>query len=255
MIGTMDGYERSAQLYDLFDTKDNVDFFLHYAAEAGTILEVGAGTGRIAIPLAEQGIRAVCVEPSPAMRREFRKKLNMQRHLRDLIEIVPGDAASFTLEHAFPVVLLSGVFDHFLDRRERLTSLENIVRHLEADGMLVFDLFLGLMTSSSLSPAGRVRIGDREVRRLVGRQMMPGKRVKVQLVFEIYRNAYLVDRVDEESVVGITTREEVHGLLSEVECCVRREFSDYDFTPYRDGDDLLIVEAAHQPSVEGSGDA
>lgn len=46
MNSSMGGYEKSAHLYDLFDRKENVDFFLRYANEAGEILDVGAGTGR-----------------------------------------------------------------------------------------------------------------------------------------------------------------------------------------------------------------
>ena len=45
------GYEKVAHLYDLFDRKENVEFFFHYASAAGEILDVGAGTGRITIPL------------------------------------------------------------------------------------------------------------------------------------------------------------------------------------------------------------
>jgi len=40
------GYEQCAYLYDLFDTKENLGFFLHYASEAVEILDIGAGTGR-----------------------------------------------------------------------------------------------------------------------------------------------------------------------------------------------------------------
>jgi SAM-dependent methyltransferase len=69
------GYERSAHLYDLFDAKPNVAFFGRYAREAGEVLDIGAGTGRIAIPLAGQGIRVYSVEPSPAMRGVFENKL------------------------------------------------------------------------------------------------------------------------------------------------------------------------------------
>ena len=72
------GYEKCAHLYDLFDKKENVEFFLHYGLEAGEILDIGAGTGRIAIPLAEKGIKVFCIEPSPAMRREFLKKLSQR---------------------------------------------------------------------------------------------------------------------------------------------------------------------------------
>lgn len=39
------GYEKCAHLYDLFDKKENIEFFLHYDLEAGEILDIGAGTG------------------------------------------------------------------------------------------------------------------------------------------------------------------------------------------------------------------
>jgi SAM-dependent methyltransferase len=241
------GYERSAHLYDLFDDKENVDFFGHYAARAGEILDVGAGTGRIAIPLAERGIHLVCVEPSSAMRDQFQKEVDRRPGLRDRITLVPGDAASFRLERTFAAAFLSGVFDHFIDREQRLASLQNIARHLELGGTLIFDVFLGLMEDSPLAPAGRVRRGDREYRRLVGRRTLPVHRVEVRLVFEVYQNDELVERIEEYSVAGIVERGEVQDLLSQAGFWVRDEFSDYDFTPYRPGDELLIVDAVYQP--------
>jgi SAM-dependent methyltransferase len=240
------GYERSAHLYDLFDEKENVDFFAHYAARAGEILDVGAGTGRIAIPLAERGIYVVCVEPSRAMLAQFEKKLDRRPDLGDRITLVHDDAASFHLERTFTAAFLSGVFDHFLDRAERLASLQNVARHLELGGTLVFDVFLGLMGDSPLVPAGRVRRGECEYRRFVGRRRAPGHRVQVKLVFEVRQNGELVERIEQASVAGIIDRDHVHDLLALAGFSLRREFSDYDFTPYRPGDDLLIVDAVRE---------
>ncbi|MCK4397191.1 class I SAM-dependent methyltransferase [candidate division WOR-3 bacterium] len=87
------GYEKCAHLYDLFDKKENIEFFLHYGLEAGEILDIGAGTGRIAIPLAEKGIKVFCIEPSPAMRREFLKKLSQRPELSENIILIEGDAS------------------------------------------------------------------------------------------------------------------------------------------------------------------
>ena len=242
----MNGYEKSARFYDLFDEKQSVGFFGRYAAQAGRILDVGAGTGRIGIPLARQGIHVVCVEPSPAMRRQLLEKLRTCPHVRDRIELLPDDAASFHLDRTFPVACLSGTFDHFLDHEERLASLKNVVHHLEPGGTLVFDVFVGLMTSSPLASAGRCQRGDRQYHRFVGREALPGERIRVDLVYEAYHSGELVDRIEEASTVGITSREEIHGLLAEVGCRLLHEFSDYDSTPFREGDDLLIVEAAYR---------
>lgn len=198
------GYEKSAHLYDLFDQKANIEFFCHYASQAREVLDIGAGTGRIALPLARRGVRIVCVEPSAAMRREFEIKLARQPDLSTRIHLVAGKADSFTLGRTLPLAFLSGSFDHFLDDEERMSCLANIARHLDTKGTLVFDVFLGLMGDSSLSPAGSVKLGTREYRRLVGGKVLPGQKKETQLVFEAYENGMLIEKIEESSLVGMT---------------------------------------------------
>jgi SAM-dependent methyltransferase len=237
------GYENSAHLYDLFDTKENIDFFLHYGLLAGEILDVGAGTGRIAIPMAERGVQVFCVEPAPAMRWEFLKNLKAQPELTERIRLIEGDAANFDFARTFRAAFLSGCFAHILDDQESLLSLRNLARHLDIGGILVFDVFLGLMDDSELKPAGSVLQGEREYRRFVGGKVLPNRAKETTLVFETYRNGELVDRFEERSLVGIVDRSKVHALLGEVGLEVNREFGDYQFHPYREGDKLLVVEA------------
>jgi SAM-dependent methyltransferase len=239
------GYERSAHLYDLFDTKPNVDFFYHHAAQAGEILDIGAGTGRIAIPLARRGITVYCVEPSPAMRREFETKLQTDKNLRERITLIEGDAHSFAFGRTFPAAFLSGAFDHLLDDQERSAALGNIGRHLHAGGCLLFDVFLGLMGDSPLAPAGLVRVGGREIRRFVRGRVLPGGRKEIRLVFETYQDGALVDRIEERSLVGITDRGTTGRLLRAAGFAVRREWGSYDFAPFQQGNSLLIVEAVN----------
>jgi SAM-dependent methyltransferase len=238
------GYEKSAHLYDLFDNKDNIDFFSRYAKRAGEILDVGAGTGRIAIPLAKHGVRVIAVEPSAAMRNQFQKKLDAHPELRDCVALIVGTAASFKLARSLPAAFLSGGFDHFLDPVERLASLENIGHHLQIGGTLVFDVFLGLMKDSPLIPAGEVKTEDQTIRRLVGSKILPDRKIEVTLVFETYQNRTLRERIEQRSWAGITDRDEIHHLLTQTGFTVKQEYSDYQFTPYREGDPLLILEAS-----------
>lgn len=117
----------------------------------------GRGTGRIAIPLARRGADVCCVEPSPAMRAEFRRKLAGEPGLQARITLIPEEASSFDARRTFPAAFLSGSFDHLLDDEERLAALRNINRPLVVGGVLVFDLFLGLMEDAPLAPAGTVQ--------------------------------------------------------------------------------------------------
>ena len=237
------GYEKSAHLYDLFDTKENIEFFYHYAKEAGEILDIGAGTGRIVLPLAERGVKVVCIEPSPAMRAQFEKKLSALPDISKNIKLVPGDAMSFNLNRTFPAAFLSGTFDHFLNDDERFSSLKNIAKHLKPNGKLIFDVFIGLMKDSPLSPAGKVKKGDIEYRRFVGDRILPNEKMEVLLVFETYKKGKFVKRIEEKSVAGIINREHLHKLLGKSNFEVKNEFGNYDFNKFKEGDSLLIIEA------------
>jgi len=245
------GYEKSAHFYDLFDSKDNIDFFSHYAEESGEILDIGAGSGRIALPLARRGVEVCCVEPSPAMRAQFLCKLAEEPRLRERITLIAGDAISFDAGRTFPAAFLSGSFDHLLDDKERLAALKNINHHhLTLGGVLVFDLFLGLMEDAPLTPAGVVETANGEIRRLVGGQVLPERRKETILIFEVYEGGELIERIEERSLVGITTREEVLGMLESTGFETRREWSAYDRKPYQAGDRLLILEAVKKSTCK-----
>jgi SAM-dependent methyltransferase len=230
------------------------------------MLDVGAGTGRIAIPLAERGVRLWCVEPSRAMRREFEGKLALRSDLACRIKLYAGDARSFKLGRTFPAAMLSGTYDHFLDDEERVASLVNVASHLNPGGVLVFDVFLGLMRDTPLAPAGEVTVGRRVIRRYVGtrrcdvfqriplssRQDSPEKtspllddQMEVTLVYEVFEgsNDSLVEQIEERGWVDITTRKGVHRALDEAGLELQQEFGDYDKRPFQAGDPLLIVEA------------
>jgi SAM-dependent methyltransferase len=237
------GYERSARFYDLFDEKDNIEFFYHYAAQAGEILDIGAGTGRVAVPIARRGIRVWCVEPSLAMGQQFEEKLQREPELRERITLIEGRAASFDAGRTFRAAFLSGSFDHLLEDGERLAALSNIGRHLLPGGVLVFDVFLGLMKDSAPSPAGVVRVGEREIRRFVGGLSLSARRKEIRLVFEIYEAGELVQGVEERSLVGVTDRQGVRDILERAGFEMHHESGSYDSRPYAEGDGLLIVEA------------
>lgn len=185
----------------------------------------------------------VCVEPSPAMRAQFEKKLSTHPDISKNIELVPGDAMSFNLDRAFPAAFLSGTFDHFLNDEERLQSLKNIGKHLKPNGKVIFDVFMGLMKDSPLSPAGKVKKGDTEYRRFVGNRLLPDGKMETLLVFETYQSGKLKERIEEKSVAGIIHREHLHQLLEKSGFEVKNEFANYDFAKYKEGNSLLIIEA------------
>ncbi len=240
------GYERCAHLYDLFATGEKTEFFLHYGVEAGEILDIGAGTGRIAISLAEKGVKVWCVEPSPAMREQLERKLGNRPKLAEKIHLTAGDASSFNLHRTFPAAILSGSFDHFLNDQNRLSSLRNIAKHLQLGATLVFDVGIGYMNDSPLEPGGQAKLGNKEYRRFFSRKRMPDETLDWFLIYEVHQSGKLIERIEQHSSSGIIDRSGIHGLLKQAGFGIRREFGNYDFKAFEEGDKMLVTEAVKE---------
>ncbi len=104
------------------------------AAGADRILEVGVGTGRIARPLAERGIRVLAIDISPRMLARLREQVEPSQMQPDLIL---GDATRLPLaSESFPAVLVFHVL-HLVSPWQ--TALEELRRVLAPGGILVCD--------------------------------------------------------------------------------------------------------------------
>ena len=76
-----DPYAIDAPCYDAIHGEggEDLDFWLPFVAEhGGPVLEVGAGTGRIALPLARAGHAVTALDPSPAMLAIARERASME---------------------------------------------------------------------------------------------------------------------------------------------------------------------------------
>ncbi len=152
----MDIYDEfGAALYDAStDGFDNeIEFFLKEAEKSGSpILELGCGTGRILIPIAEAGFEIVGLDSAPHMLRIAEEKLNgIEPEVRNRIRLVEGDMRSFSLEQRFNLIIIPfRAFQHVLTSKEQQQSLDCIREHLEDDGRLIIDTFdpkLDLLTA------------------------------------------------------------------------------------------------------------
>jgi SAM-dependent methyltransferase len=128
------------ELYDLENSDFEPEglFFLEMAqALGGPVLELGCGTGRMTIPLAERGLELTGVEIEPAMLELARRKAG------DLpIRWVQADARSFDLDQKFNFIFESGsVFMHMLTNADQAAFLEQVRRHLAPGGRFTFCIF------------------------------------------------------------------------------------------------------------------
>jgi SAM-dependent methyltransferase len=114
---------------------DNITRFL----QNGSIIDYGAGTGRLAIPLAQRGYRVVAVEPSTGMVREMVRKIEQAGlNIPVRTETIAGHGQEE--EPADMALCLFTVMSYITDTEEMKKSLRNIARNLKPGGLLFFDL-------------------------------------------------------------------------------------------------------------------
>ena len=125
-------YDPLADLYDLEYGHDyDVPFWLALAErENGRVVEWGAGTGRIAVPLAAAGHEVTAVELSGAMVERGTKK-------NEGVRWVPGDMRTARLDRRYGLAVCA--FNSFLcllTPDDALSFLRNAREHLEPGGLL-----------------------------------------------------------------------------------------------------------------------
>jgi SAM-dependent methyltransferase len=132
-----------ALIYDdaVPDWPGEIDFYRAMAAEAkaagGSVLELACGTGRVAIRLAQDGVRMVGLDLSAEMIRVAARKSAGLENTR----WVEGDMRSFDLGETFDLVLIPGhSFQNLNSPQDQVACLECIRRHLTPAGTLVVHL-------------------------------------------------------------------------------------------------------------------
>jgi SAM-dependent methyltransferase len=142
--------ETSAEMFDPVVVDPVVDFLVELAGD-GPALEFGIGTGRIALPLAQRGIRVHGIDLSEAMIARLRAKPRAER-----IGVSIGDFATTTVAERFSVAYL--VFNTIMNlttQDEQVACFQNVAAHLQPGGHFVVEV--GVPDLQRLPPGETVR--------------------------------------------------------------------------------------------------
>ena len=112
--------------------------FLADLAGTGAALELGIGTGRIALPLSRRGISVHGIDLSPEMVSELRAKPGA-----DAIEVTIGDIATTRAPGLFRLAyLVQNTITNLTTQDEQVDCFQNAAAHLEPGGCFVIEVFV-----------------------------------------------------------------------------------------------------------------
>ncbi|MEK6275435.1 MAG: class I SAM-dependent methyltransferase [Actinomycetota bacterium] len=229
-------YDTIADLYDPWSRSvtEDVDFYVAEAVRAGgPVVELGVGTGRIAIPIAQKSIRVIGIDSSREMLAACARRAE-QEGVADQLDLRLGDLRRPPLDEQAPLVVCPfRSYLHLADDGERADALTSAHAALLPGGRLVFDVF-------APKPDDIAETHGRWLEREPG-------------IYELAdwdESARTLSLSVRGPASGATmalswiSREEWQLLLEETGFTVEACYGWFDRTPFRGGEDMVFVARA-----------
>jgi len=146
----MDGYtletygERIAEVYDQYYPEYDPAAIqvLAELAKGGKALELGIGTGRIALPLMQTGTSVQGIDISQSMVAKLRAKPGGES-----IKVTMGDFSDVNVDGKFNLIyVVFNTFFSLLTQEEQVRCFQNVTSHLEPGGVFVIEAFVPDLT-------------------------------------------------------------------------------------------------------------
>lgn len=133
----IDAIYRDGAHYDRLFGPGYVEFWLSQARiSGGPILELGCGTGKLSIPLAEAGFSVAGLDHSRAL-------LQFAASKNGDVQWIEGDMRSFELDQRFALIMLpSNNLGHLHAPEDFEGCISSVKRHLQPGGVFVIDVFV-----------------------------------------------------------------------------------------------------------------
>lgn len=250
-------YASWAKWYDLFystEPGDEAEFYLkEMLAAEGPVLEIGVGTGRIAIPAAQQGVEVFGIDASAEMLAVAESKARKEGPLAAELTLLQADMRNFDLQRKdFALVMIPA---HTLllatSYQEQLETLCCATKHVRPGGKLIFNLFNptpDLIFDDSPDPIEIGRVEDQET----------GSTYLLSAINSFDTDQQINDALQIVSEVGVdgsnvekerlpvrlryTFAHEVFSMLEETQVKVETVLGWFDGSPFaEDSEEMIFV--------------
>lgn len=248
LLGLYLTYTQAAKFYDLFGSKNDLEFYRELALKSGDkALELGVGTGRVAIPLARAGLRVVGIDTSIHMLRVAKEKLAKETEaVRRRVTLKKGDMRNFELKQQFPFIYIpASTFGHNVSVEAQKKALGCVYGHLEEkNGTFAFDLEQTRPDKPETSwwiDKKEIESGRMVVRSIFERTNKTLNKCSLDLFFGVYKDGKLLERYHEYGEVALISKDEITKLLGKHGFSVESIYGDFDKSEYRSDSPRIVL--------------
>jgi SAM-dependent methyltransferase len=249
--------------YDLEHEDDDQDVAFHVdlarRVKPRRVLELGAGSGRVTVPLAELAARAdftlTALDASDTMLREAERKLaGMAAEVRERVTLVTGDMCAWAAPEPFDLIVVPcGSVSHLLTLEDQLALWRRAHANLTEGGRFTVDVsmpdFAAYAESMRQPPRALVEIdgdtSDDEGRRLLRYKTTVyaphEQRASIRFLYDKFASGDHADRWVSDFESHVYFPRELELLFRHTGFAVEATYGDYRFQPPRASTRALVV--------------
>lgn len=250
-------FDRFARFYDADYREYDLDIplVLELAEGAGgPVLELGCGTGRLLLPLADAGHAVTGVDISPALLSLAQQKLNARR-LHKRVTLVEGDLRALRLPAGTPTgefafaFCVSNTFMHLNTPQDQRAALHQVAQQLAPGGVFLLDLF-NPDIARLMEVGGLMELADQWVDTATGAQVMKWSVRQLDLAEQIQDTTFIYEEIlpggeMRRTVCPFTLRflwrHEAELMLEQAGLVTRAVWGDFEGNPYDSGSERLVL--------------
>jgi SAM-dependent methyltransferase len=241
----MSEYDLIAPFYDLEHAhfKEDLDLYQNFAEVCGgRILELACGSGRVLLPLAQEGYEITGVDTSAEMLKLARQQLEAAG-VAEQYTLVQQDISKLQLEQKFRMAFIAlGSFAHIISRETQQKTLAATRAHLDisnADVRYMEDL------SNQLLHQGTWRIDESTFMTHFVSPATATDRHLLELThfYDRYSQGGNVQRSVVTTYLYLFERSEIELLLEQAGFVIKDVYGDYELGPYQLESPRMIIVA------------
>lgn len=252
-------FDAWADIYDSVYSyvRNDISFYTRLAREAkGPVLELGCGTGRVTLPIAESGVEVTGVDSSEAMLAVAQRKAEARLAVNDKLTLLHGDMRDLLLEGRFGLVIVPfRGFLSLLTVEDQIKTLSNVKRLLSPGGKLAFNIFvpdLDMLTQPGDVPSHFRDVTDPETgaRQVLWHQSSYDNHAQIidarVIVETLDGDGVVTKRLYRDFQLRYVHRWEMHHLLTTCGFEVGSLYGDFDESPFDESSTEMVWVAQAQ---------
>lgn len=251
-------YDPIARLYHAETSSyiEDLPFYLEFARRTGSpLLDAMCGSGRLLIPLAEQGYTVTGCDLSPAMielAHAYAASAGVTQHVR-LLQADLCNAPLPTQHFSLAFVAINS-FHHLTSSREQLAALHTLHAALQPDGVLLLDLLNPdpitiTQDDNRLLVDKRFELDGQQVLKLVASASDPASQIsQMTYIYDVQRTDNSVERHMLQFDLRWLHRYELEHLLHRAGFALRAVYGSYDLDDYDSTSERMIALAVPRPA-------